>query len=66
MMLAASKGLAELTKEPVPRNVLDAYDIKSLTFGRDYIIPKPFDPRLKEFVAERVKAAALKEMADGQ
>ena len=61
MMLAASEGLAKLTKEPVPQSVLDAYKIKELKFGRDYIIPKPFDPRLNQFVAESVRLAALKE-----
>ena len=61
MMLAASEGLAKLTKEPVPQSVLDAYKIKELKFGRDYIIPKPFDPRLNQFVAESVRLAALEE-----
>ena len=61
MMLAASEGLAKLTKEEVPQSVLDAYQLKELKFGPDYIIPKPFDPRLKEYVAESVRLAALKE-----
>ncbi len=61
MMLAASQGLAKLTKEPVPQSVLEAYKINELKFGRDYIIPKPFDPRLNQFVAERVRLAALEE-----
>ena len=61
MMLAASEGLAKLTKEPVPQSVLDAYKIKELKFGNDYIIPKPFDPRLNQFVAESVRLAALEE-----
>jgi malate dehydrogenase (oxaloacetate-decarboxylating)(NADP+) len=61
MMLAASEGLAKLTKESVPQSVLDAYKIKELKFGRDYIIPKPFDPRLNQFVAESVRLAALEE-----
>ena len=61
MMLAASQGLAKLTKEPVLQSVLDAYKIKELKFGRDYIIPKPFDPRLNQFVAESVRLAALEE-----
>jgi len=61
MMLAASEGLAKLTKEEVPQSVLDAYQAKELKFGPDYIIPKPFDPRLKEYVAESVRLAALKE-----
>lgn len=61
MMLAASQGLAKLTKEPVPQSVLEAYKINELKFGRDYIIPKPFDPRLNKFVAESVRLAALEE-----
>ena len=61
MMLAASEGLAKLTKEEAPQSVLDAYQVKELKFGPDYIIPKPFDPRLKEYVAENVRLAALKE-----
>lgn len=61
MMLAASQGLAKLTKEPVPQSVLEAYKINELKFGRDYIIPKPFDPRLIQFVAESVRLAALEE-----
>ena len=61
MMLAASEGLAKLTKEPVPQSVLEAYKINELKFGRDYIIPKPFDPRLNQFVAESVRLAALEE-----
>ena len=61
MMLAASQGLAKLTKEPVPQSVLEAYKINELKFGRDYIIPKPFDPRLNQFVAESVRLAALEE-----
>src|SRR6056300_189977 len=61
MMLAASEGLAKLTKEEVPQSVLDAYQVKELKFGAEYIIPKPFDPRLKEYVAENVRLAALEE-----
>ena len=61
MMLAASEGLAKLTKEKVPQSVLDAYQVKELKFGAEYIIPKPFDPRLKEYVAENVRLAALEE-----
>jgi malate dehydrogenase (oxaloacetate-decarboxylating)(NADP+) len=66
MMLAASKGLAELTKQAVPKEVLEAYNLKSLAFGPEYIIPKPFDPRLREFVAERVKQQALDDMKNGK
>ena len=59
MKLAAAKALAALTKEPVPESVLFAYNIGSLTFGRDYIIPKPLDPRLISCVATCVAKAAM-------
>jgi len=41
MMIAATKALAALAREPVPQEVLDAYQLDKLEFGRDYIIPKP-------------------------
>jgi len=59
MEIAAVKALAELTKLPVPREVLEAYDLDSLTFGPDYIIPKPFDSRLIATVAPAVAQAAI-------
>jgi malate dehydrogenase (oxaloacetate-decarboxylating)(NADP+) len=59
MKLAASKALAELAKETVPDSVAAAYNIKSLTFGREYIIPKPLDPRLISYVAPAVAKAAM-------
>ena len=46
MKLAASKALAALAKEPVPDSVLRAYNLDKLIFGKEYIIPKPVDPRL--------------------
>ena len=58
MLIAASKALASLTKEAVPQEVLDAYKLKSLSFGPEYIIPKPFDPRLIDWVAKAVQDAA--------
>ncbi|MDA8869706.1 malate dehydrogenase [Methylophilaceae bacterium] len=58
MLIAASKALASLTKEPVPQDVLEAYGLKSLTFGPEYIIPKPFDSRLIDWVAKSVQDAA--------
>jgi malate dehydrogenase (oxaloacetate-decarboxylating)(NADP+) len=45
MKIAASRSLADLAKEPVPMAVRKAYGGRSLRFGREYIIPKPFDPR---------------------
>ncbi len=46
MKFAASKALAALTKEDVPDSVLRAYGVDKIKFGREYIIPKPFDPRV--------------------
>ncbi len=59
MKLAASKALAELAKEPVPESVLKAYNLEELSFGSDYIIPKPLDPRLISYVAPAVARAAM-------
>jgi malate dehydrogenase (oxaloacetate-decarboxylating)(NADP+) len=60
MQVAASRALAALAREPVPQAVLDAYQLTSLTFGPEYIIPKPFDPRLLEYVAGAVAEVARK------
>ena len=59
MKLAASKALAALAKEPVVPSVLKAYCLDKLTFGKDYIIPKPLDPRLLSSVASAVAKAAM-------
>ncbi len=59
MLIAAVKALAELAREEVPQNVLNAYGLDSLTFGKDYIIPKPFDLRLRERVPTAVAQAAV-------
>lgn len=59
MQIAAVKALAALTKEPTPQAVLDAYNVDKLEFGKDYIIPKPFDPRLQDFVPKAVSEAAV-------
>ncbi|MFZ5484508.1 MAG: malic enzyme-like NAD(P)-binding protein [Pseudomonadota bacterium] len=58
MMIAAAKALADLAREPVPAEVLAAYNLERLEFGRDYILPKPFDPRLAERVPKAVAEAA--------
>ena len=58
MLIAAAISLATLAKEDVPQAVLDAYGVKSMSFGRDYFIPKPFDPRLIDWVAKAVREAA--------
>jgi malate dehydrogenase (oxaloacetate-decarboxylating)(NADP+) len=60
MKLAAVKALADLTKQPVPDIVNIAYGVQKLKFGRDYIIPKPMDPRLLSVVAPAVARAAMK------
>jgi malate dehydrogenase (oxaloacetate-decarboxylating)(NADP+) len=59
MKLAASKALSALTKEPVPASVLKAYNIDKLAFGKEYLIPKPLDPRLISSVASAVAKAAI-------
>jgi len=59
MKLAAVYALAELAKEPVPEIVNRAYKIGNLSFGRDYIIPKPFDDRLITKVSMAVAKAAM-------
>lgn len=59
MKMAAVKALAQLAKEPVPEQVNIAYGETRLTFGRDYIIPKPFDPRLIGKVPVAVAKAAI-------
>jgi malate dehydrogenase (oxaloacetate-decarboxylating)(NADP+) len=59
MKLAAAKALAALTKEEVPYAVLRAYGLDSLKFGREYIIPKPVDPRLISTIAPAVAKAAM-------
>lgn len=59
MKMAAVNALAELAKAPVPEQVNIAYGETKLNFGRDYIIPKPFDPRLIAVVAPAVARAAM-------
>ncbi len=58
MMIAAARALAALAREPVPAEVLAAYKLDKLEFGRDYILPKPFDPRLIDHIPPAVAAAA--------
>ena len=57
MLIAAVQALAELAREPVPAEVLQAYNVSALSFGPEYILPKPFDPRLIERIPPRVAAA---------
>lgn len=58
MKIAAAHALSALAREPVPQEVLGAYKLHQLSFGKDYIIPKPFDPRLMTFVSKAVAEAA--------
>ena len=60
MKLAAVKAIAELAKETIPEEVVEAYGEKSISFGKDQIIPKPLDPRLIYKVAPAVAKAAIK------
>jgi malate dehydrogenase (oxaloacetate-decarboxylating)/malate dehydrogenase (oxaloacetate-decarboxylating)(NADP+) len=59
MKIAAVHALKDLAKLPVPNSVLQAYQIDSLSYGRDYIIPKPFDPRLIDTVPKAIFNAAI-------
>lgn len=59
MRMAATHALAELAKEPVPEEVSQAYGLEHITFGEDYIIPKPFDKRVLVWVASAVAQAAV-------
>ena len=59
MKLAATHALASLAKEDVPDSVLRAYNVDRLEFGRQYIIPKPFDPRVLIWEASAVAQAAM-------
>jgi len=59
MKMAAVLAIAELAKKPVPDVVNDVYKVNNLTFGRDYFIPKPVDPRLITEVSAAVAKAAM-------
>lgn len=59
MIIAAVMEISKLTHEPVPQEVLNAYELSELKFGPEYIIPKPIDPRLIERVPKAVAQAAI-------
>ncbi|ECL9272938.1 malic enzyme-like NAD(P)-binding protein [Campylobacter jejuni] len=61
MKVAAAKALADLAKLPVSDEVKKAYNLSALEFGREYVIPKPFDERVKAAVSTAVAAAAVKD-----
>ena len=58
MKIAVVKALTELTMEPVPQSVMDAYGKTEMSFGKEYIIPTPLDPRLGERIPAAVAQAA--------
>lgn len=60
MKMAAALALSKLAREEVPEEVTRAYDGKHMEFGRDYIIPTPFDPRLIYTIPKAVAEAAMK------
>lgn len=59
MKIAATKALAQLAHEDIPDSVLNAYGLSALRFGREYLIPKPLDPRVLLWVAPAVAQAAI-------
>ncbi|WP_295638011.1 malic enzyme-like NAD(P)-binding protein [uncultured Mailhella sp.] len=59
MELAAAHAIAMLAREPVPEEVAAAYGGRHFSFGREYLLPKPFDPRLMERIAPAVAQAAM-------
>jgi malate dehydrogenase (oxaloacetate-decarboxylating)(NADP+) len=59
MQIAAVHALKDLTHQPVPRAVRDAYGLESLKFGPDYILPKPLDARLRDVIPPAVARAAV-------
>lgn len=59
MQIAAVHAIKDLAKQPIPESVLNAYQLGRLEYGKDYIIPKPLDPRLINWVASAVAKAAV-------
>jgi len=59
MKVTAVEAIRSISKEPVPEEVLIAAGVDNLNFGRDYIIPKPMDPRLCARIAKAVGQAAI-------
>jgi malate dehydrogenase (oxaloacetate-decarboxylating)(NADP+) len=59
MQIAAVNALADLAKEDVPEEVLTAYNKEEMSFGADFIIPTPLDPRLRERVPQAIAQAAI-------
>lgn len=59
MLIAAARAIAALAEEPVPADLLQRYEVEQLAFGRDYLLPRILDYRLKEHVAVAVAQAAV-------
>lgn len=59
MKIAAARALADLARQPVPQEVVEANGGVPLEFGRDYVIPKPFDPRMIEYLCPAIAEAAV-------
>jgi malate dehydrogenase (oxaloacetate-decarboxylating)(NADP+) len=66
MKIAAAHAIAELAREPVPEEVAAAYGGRASSFGHEYIIPAPFDPRLMEVVPAAVAQAAMESGVAGR
>ena len=60
MKVAAVHAIKDLAKLPAPQSLLEIYQVKELSFGKDYFIPKPFDPRLIELIPKAIFDAAVK------
>ena len=60
MKVAAVHAIKDLAKLPVPESLLEMYQVDELRFGADYLIPKPFDPRLIDLIPKAIYDAALK------
>jgi malate dehydrogenase (oxaloacetate-decarboxylating)(NADP+) len=66
ILLAAVDGIAKLAREDVPEEVLQAYGARAMEFGKNYILPTQFDPRLYDWVVPRVEAAARQDLEVGR
>ena len=60
MKMAAAEALAKMAREPVPEEVKSVYSNRTFEFGREYVIPTPFDPRLITAIPMCVAQAAMK------
>ena len=60
MKIAAVHAIKDLAKLPVPESLLEVYQVEKLSFGEDYFIPKPFDPRLIELIPKAIYDTAIK------